>query len=131
MFNSITNYIKKFWLKIAFFCKFVGFSMKNEVVFPGQILTVAEEYIAGNNTFEDDDGNIRSLSIGVVHFDENEREVTVETKIKSVRNIEKGDIVFGKVDYITSSVVVVKIFEVENEKAVSFRGRGSKLNSRL
>ncbi len=90
-------------------------SKKNSIVLPGEILTTEEEYLPGENTFEEK-GNVKSKISGRVIFDDEKREVKV--KGKNVEMLKKGDVVFAKVNIVKTSMVVVEIVDSEGNKAI-------------
>lgn len=88
---------------------------KDELVFPGSPLTVEEEFAPGKNAYVDDEGNVLSAAIGSAAFDEQAREVHVQTRGKSVHTLEAGSIVFGRVILVKDSVVVVGMAHAEKD----------------
>lgn len=88
-----------------------------KMVFPGQHLSVEEEYTSGKHTFVDDDGNVISSTSGVVAFDEDAREVNVHPSGKDLRGIEVGAIVIGRVSLVKDAVVILNIGYAEKDGA--------------
>ena len=88
---------------------------KDTFVHPGNKLTVEEEFAAGRNTYVDDDGNVVAAALGNVQFDEEGREVHVETKAKQVQPLEVGSIVYGRVAFVKDAVVVITMARAEKD----------------
>ncbi len=86
---------------------------KEEFVFPGQFLSTAEEFTPGENTFEDDSGNISSTTIGKVVFNENEREVSVFKNGRQIKPIEIGSIVIGVVVLVKEKMAIINLLKAE------------------
>ncbi len=88
--------------------------MAKEIVVPGEFLSFEEEFMAGKNAFEDDEGNVFSSKLGVKELDEKEREVSVK-ELKQVNEILKpGNILFCQVALVKESFVVLSILSAEN-----------------
>lgn len=87
--------------------------LSEDFAFPGEFLTVEEEFISGTNTFEDDEGNIYSTKVGSKEFDEKEREVSVKEKNPSNDLLELGSIIIGRVALIKESFVALDILSAE------------------
>ena len=81
--------------------------MTNELKFPGDKIGNIEEYISGENTYDDGEA-IRSTVIGSSELDNSERtaNVTAQTKI-SIPKI--NDIVIGTVEAVLGSMIVVSM----------------------
>lgn len=77
--------------------------------FPGDILTVEEEYAPGINTLTDDEGNVLSTVVGDADFDEDAREVHVTPSPRQKRVIEVGSIVVGRVSLVKNAVVLLSL----------------------
>ena len=89
-------------------------SEQEELVMPGKFLTTEEEFLAGSNTFDDKDGKVYSSSIGQVEFDNAKKEVRVKSKSRTVKSIDAGSIVIGKVSIVKEQVVFIEILEASN-----------------
>ena len=89
-------------------------ALKQKLVFPGEFLTVEEEFMPGNNTFEDENGKIFSTKIGLAEFDEKSRKVSVKEKHALAKMLDKGSIVFARVSLIKESNVMVSIVSAEH-----------------
>ena len=86
--------------------------LSEEITVPGEFLTVEEEFSAGKNTFEDNEGNVYSAKVGIKEFNQNEREVSVKEK-KHVSLIEAGSIITAQVSLVKDSVVVLNVLKTE------------------
>lgn len=77
------------------------------VVLPGDFLTTPEEFLAGKNTYEEED-SIRASLPGVVEKDLAKREVAVRPA--SVAKIPRvGDVIVGQVEAAMTSTAGVRI----------------------
>ncbi|MCY3854297.1 MAG: exosome complex RNA-binding protein Csl4 [Thaumarchaeota archaeon] len=89
------------------------------VVCPGDKLSCIEEYESNdNNTFDDNNGIIRSTTIGTKCI--NKKDHTL--KVKSISNIslpKMDDVVIGVVVSVVSSMIIVSIEYVNNNKVNS------------
>ena len=76
-----------------------------------------EEYLPGDNTFEDNDV-IRATAIGDIHLDSNERlaSITKQTQI-TVPNV--GDVIIGVVEANLPSMIAIMIKYVNGKKVVA------------
>ncbi len=86
-----------------------------KIVFPGQPLTVEEEYEPGQNAYTDEEGNVVSSTAGIVSFDEDNREVHVKNAHHNAQGLEEGAIVIGKVSMVKDMVVLVAIGFAEKD----------------
>ncbi|MFQ5839000.1 MAG: exosome complex RNA-binding protein Csl4 [Thermoplasmata archaeon] len=98
--------------------------MTGKVVFPGELVAVSEEYIAGEGTYESE-GDIYAAQMG-------ELELDPRSKIASVRGfnppveLKVGDVVLATVENIRPTVAVVKVEAVERvNRAVTGETEGS------
>lgn len=82
--------------------------------FPGQRLTVEEEYAAGQHTFVDEEGNVVSSMSGEVLFDEDGREVQIVPKNPN-HGLDVGSIVLGRVQLVKDAVVILNIGYAEKD----------------
>ena len=98
------------------------FLEKNDLVLPGSFLAYEEEYMAGQNAFGDEKGNVYSTIVGYKELDKINHEVNVKSVAKTAKRIEKGDIVKGKVAMVKDNVVLIDIREAngkDGKKALS------------
>jgi exosome complex RNA-binding protein Csl4 len=91
-------------------------SNKQKIVLPGEELTTEEEYASGKNTFSQK-GKIKASTMGVVEFDDNNKEVNV--KGKTIEEIKQGDIVIGQITLVKESTVVVELLAAEGGKRIT------------
>ncbi len=84
---------------------------EEKIVFPGDEVGMAEEWLSGEGTYEDK-GRIYSAHFGIVKYDEDDLEAKVEA-INSIVEVKEGDIVYGTVTARKNSMVVVSIEMVE------------------
>ena len=98
---------------------------KQRFVVPGEFLTVAEEFSAGKNTWEDEKGNVFSSASGSCNFNQEEYEVSVDSS-KTISLIDKGSIITGQVVLVKSSIAIVEIFHAEKDSQprILNEGRG-------
>lgn len=85
--------------------------MEKKSVSPGEVIAVAEEFEAGKNTFEDEEGNIASTLSGTALYNEQEREVSVAKKGHKAISLDVGAIVLGRVALVKKDVVVLFMFD--------------------
>lgn len=82
-----------------------------KLVVPGDEVGMAEEWLSGKGTYEDD-GKIHAAHLGIVKYDEEELEARVES-INPIVEVQEGDIVYGVVEARKNSMVVLSIDMVE------------------
>ena len=87
--------------------------MSEEIKLPGEKIAMIEEYLPGNNTFEDGD-SIRATSVGSIEFNKSEQLVSVQ-KRKSISIPNVGDVIIGTVAASLGSMIAVSIDYI-NEK---------------
>ncbi len=80
-----------------------------KVVYPGQRLTVEEEYEAGKNTFADEEGNVIATSPGEVSFNEDAREVHVTNTHHNATGLEVDTVIVGRVSLVKDAVALINI----------------------
>tara|TARA_Y100000310_G_scaffold345859_1_gene471610 strand:- start:5475 stop:6041 length:567 start_codon:yes stop_codon:yes gene_type:complete len=88
---------------------------KDDLVIPGNFLAYEEEFMAGAHAFEDDEGNVYADSVGVKKLDSNNHEVSVEKFSRSVKLIEKGSIVYGRVSMVKTNAVLIEVISAEKD----------------
>lgn len=88
--------------------------MAEEIVVPGDFLSVEEEFGAGKNTFEDNEGNIFASVVGEKNFNNQNREVSIKTH-KTISQVELGSIVTGKIVRIKDPVVTIEVSKIEKD----------------
>ncbi|PLJ77751.1 exosome complex RNA-binding protein Csl4 [Infirmifilum sp. NZ] len=85
-----------------------------DVVVPGDILGVEEEYLAGSGVYLGEDGYLKSKLLGRVHMDQLHHLIEVKPSKESPLPLRTGDVVYATVDLIRDPVAYLKIFYVEN-----------------
>src|SRR3989344_4706871 len=99
--------------------------MREDLVFPGQFLTVEEEYSPGQNVWLADDGHILADCVGVSDFDLQNRVVHVKKQSKSVLPLDVGTIILGQVAIVKDSQVIVDFVSAQKngvDRALTFSG---------
>ena len=88
--------------------------MSEEFKFPGEKIAFLEEYLAGENTFDDGE-SIRSAVFGKPDFDKTERIASIHTK-KSIPIPKVGDEIVGIVEAALGSMIVVSMQYINGTK---------------
>jgi exosome complex RNA-binding protein Csl4 len=102
---------------------------KEKTVLPGDILTVEEEYASGPNTFVDNDGNVIATATGEPEFDEEVREVQVNSGKKEVVGLAVGSTVIGRVGWMRDAVVMLQLgYAEKNGKKLQLFDKNAFLN---
>jgi len=83
--------------------------MQKKVVIPGEMLAIAEEFVACENTFQEGE-NIYSNTAGFVDYNKGAHEVSVQPD-KSVNPFTSGCRVTGQVIAVRKSRVLVKLLK--------------------
>ena len=95
------------------------FLQKEETVFPGTFLAYEEEFMAGKNAYEDEEGNVYSNTVGIKELDSEKHEAIVKKSSKEVNVIKMGDLVVARVTSIKRKSVLVEIIGAgENNELV-------------
>ena len=81
--------------------------MSQEFKLPGEKIAFLEEYLSGDNTFDDGE-SVRSTVIGQTDFNKEERIVSIH-KNKSIPVPNVGDIVVGLVEASLGSLIAVSM----------------------
>ena len=89
-----------------------------ENVEPGVPLAYSEELLPGNGTY-DDGQQIRAALFGTTHIDAATMTVSVRPAGKPVAQIEKGDIVIGRINYTKPELASVQIIQVRGKEGRS------------
>lgn len=85
------------------------------IVLPGDQISVLEEFIPGKHTYEKD-GKIYASTIGNVVRDLEKKEISVKNLSKELKVLEKGDIVYARVDFLKKQMANITIFKIEGDK---------------
>ena len=91
--------------------------MTEELKLPGDKIAMIEEFLPGDNTFEDGH-SIRSASVGTVELNKSEQLVSIQKK-KSISIPNIGDIIIGTVEASLGSMIAVSIEYVNNIRTAS------------
>ena len=92
---------------------------KEKLVFPGSFLGYEEEFLPGQNTYEDR-GGVYSAFIGKEELDSESHEAKVRPLTRDTKLISKGTVVLGVVSMLRDKVVILDVFSAEkNGKEVS------------
>ena len=84
---------------------------------PGEKIALIEEYLPGENTFEDDD-SIRATAIGDIQLDAADRLASIN-RHKQITVPKVGDIIIGVVEANLPSMIAIMIKFVNGKKANS------------
>ena len=84
---------------------------------PGERLASIEEYLPGENTFEDDDV-IRATTIGNINLDSTERLASINSQTQ-ITVPKVGDVIIGVVEANLPSMIAIMIKYVNGKKVVA------------
>lgn len=90
-------------------------SSEEEIVFPGDEIGVAEEFIPGTGAYEEN-GIVFASLFGKVKRDYRKKVVSVEALTKKIPELNEGDIIIGIVEEIKQQVAIVDIVKKKGEK---------------
>ncbi|MFW5904168.1 MAG: exosome complex RNA-binding protein Csl4 [Candidatus Saliniplasma sp.] len=97
---------------------------EDDIVAPGDKLGASEEWLPGKGTYEED-GFVYSSIFGKVEYDEEDLVANV-IAVNPVSEVEKGDIVYGKIKNNRGSIASMSINLVEGEpRGISTNLEGS------
>ena len=91
--------------------------MSQEFKLPGEKIAFLEEYLSGENTFDDGE-SVRSTMIGKAEFDQEERIASIINN-KSLPVPKIGDIIIGVVEASLGSMIAVSMQYINNTKVNS------------
>lgn len=98
--------------------------MSTKVVYPGERVAVAEEYIPGEGTYEAN-GEIYATQIGELLLDDRERVAWVRS-FNPPLELRVGDVVLATVENLKPSMVIVQVQALEGkERAVTGSTEGT------
>ncbi|MCL4325758.1 MAG: exosome complex RNA-binding protein Csl4 [Candidatus Thermoplasmatota archaeon] len=86
----------------------------NAVVYPGDEVAIAEEYIPGNGTYEFN-GKLFASVIGRIKIDGKERIISV-IPFHNMESIPLNSIVYGAVDDVKQSTAGITVYFIEGRK---------------
>ena len=89
---------------------------KNQKI-PGEKIALIEEYLPGENTFEDND-TIRASTIGRVNLDSNEKIASIN-KQTQITVPKVGDVIIGVVEANLPSMIAIMIKYINGKKVVA------------
>lgn len=84
---------------------------EKRLAMPGEALAVEEEYVAGENVYEDRRGYLRSSAVGLPSYDKRTKVVQVLTK-RRVRLPPIGSTLFGIISSVRSDFVTVELYGI-------------------
>ncbi len=84
---------------------------------PGEKIALIEEYLPGENTFEDDD-SIRATAIGDIQLDASDRLASIN-RHKQITVPKVGDVIIGVVEANLPSMIAIMIKFVNGKKVNS------------
>ena len=84
--------------------------MSQEFKLPGEKIAFLEEYLSGENTFDDGE-SVRSTMIGETKFDKEERIASIRKK-KSIPIPNIGDEIIGVVEASLGSLIAVSMLYI-------------------
>ena len=93
----------------------MGFTMKKNIVFPGDKLSTSEELLAGDGTY-DDEGIIRAARLGEYNVDTKAHAATVKPVTSIPVLVQKGDTILAEVRSVRSSMVIADVIHVIGKK---------------
>jgi len=85
-----------------------------DLVLPGDILGVSEEFVPSKWTYEEK-GKIKSLVVGTVSINDRNKEISIVPKTGTPPSLEVGKIVVGEVLEVRSQRASVKIDKIKND----------------
>ena len=91
--------------------------MDEKLKIPGEKIASIEEYLPGDNTFEDDD-SIRATTIGEISLDSSERLASINRQ-KQITVPNVGDVIIGVVEANLPSMIAIMIKFVNGKKVNS------------
>ena len=93
----------------------IQLSKTEKQVLPGDEVAQAEEYIAGEGTYEDKDGRVYSSARGILEVDQNEKVVKVVPDNPPIVLVE-GDTVIANVTDVKPAMVICMIVSQEKKR---------------
>ncbi|MEM4327181.1 MAG: exosome complex RNA-binding protein Csl4, partial [Candidatus Diapherotrites archaeon] len=98
---------------------------KKEFVYPGIVLCTEEEFLAGKNTYSDENGNVISETLGFAEFDNKDHEARVVSQKNNINILRKGCHVIGMVVSVKPTNVLVQILEAIEKGIIVHDSNGS------
>jgi exosome complex component CSL4 len=84
-----------------------------KLIFPGERLGVIEEFLPGQGTYVEN-GNIFSATTGYVQRDTINKETQVQSRVKTPRVPQTGDVVIGQVSSVQDKTLSIDIFQIND-----------------
>ena len=91
--------------------------MNEKLRIPGEKIASIEEYLPGDNTFEDND-SIRATTIGEINLDSSERSASINRQTK-ITVPKVGDIIIGVVEANLPSMIAIMIKFVNGKRVIA------------
>ncbi len=87
--------------------------VQENLVVPGEVLGVSEEFVNGFGTLEDAEGKIYAIFEGKIEKNSSKRSISIDAS-KIVRPLQSGDLVYGRIEDLYSSMALVTFQPVVN-----------------
>jgi exosome complex component CSL4 len=84
---------------------------KNKIVLPGEQVSISEELLPGDGTFEED-GIIRASRVGIYVVDEKHRRAIIKPLTSIPVELNRGDIVLAHVGSVRSNMIIAEVIHV-------------------
>ncbi len=94
-----------------------GKSNQTNVVLPGDVLGVIEEFLPGNGVYEDEEGQLHSQVVGIPIFDLMEHVVSIKSLTAPSPTPNIGDTVLARIIDVKSTFATAKIFRIEGRES--------------
>lgn len=88
--------------------------MEKRLVYPGDAVGVAEEFVPGPGTYEEN-GEVFAARVGFLTLDTNDFVARVDTFVGEPAKVRPGDIVLGVVGMTRSSMAIVEVVKVATQ----------------
>lgn len=97
------------------------------LVYPGDHVGVAEEFVPGPGTYEED-GDVFAATVGYLTLDTDEFVARVESFVEPPAVVQPGDVVIGTIHMLRSSMAIVEVRAIAHQPQ---RGIGGDTNGTL
>lgn len=87
---------------------------QKQIVFPGDPVAIAEEFLSGPGTYEEN-GNVYAARLGELVLDTNEFQARVTPLTKEPATLKPGDVVIGTVQGVRSSMAIVEVRAIASQ----------------
>ena len=88
--------------------------MEKRLVYPGDSVGVAEEFVPGPGTFEEN-GEVFAARVGFLTLDTNDFVARVDTFVGEPAVVKPGDIILGTVNGTRSSMCIVEVVKIATQ----------------